>query len=191
MAGLQHTSPSKLYRPLVIANFFLIKIPPRLCLASPAITGRHRHPLHRQPPPSTSIPTQHQLHLPAIPTNLFSPVTIGSPDDDDDDDDDDDGQDPTASDDRLSDVRLDPGLPSAAMASSQVRSGALAHAGAKITKPRSRKVVKPLLKKLHSHSDRESLDLDRDWDDQPAPTTPSGPTTPTTAPRARPGPRAT
>lgn len=36
-----------------------------------------------------------------------------------------------------------------------------------ITKPRNRMVVKPLLKKLHSHSDRESLDLDRDWDHQP------------------------
>ncbi|PHH63312.1 hypothetical protein CDD81_6086 [Ophiocordyceps australis] len=49
------------------------------------------------------------------------------------------------------------------------------------SKPRTRPVVKPMLKKLHSHShslsrsislslsDRESLDLDRGWDDQPSP----------------------
>ncbi|PHH73997.1 hypothetical protein CDD82_5166 [Ophiocordyceps australis] len=52
---------------------------------------------------------------------------------------------------------------------------------AKASKPRTRPVVKPMLKKLHSHShslsrsislslsDRESLDLDRGWDDQPSP----------------------
>ncbi|KYK57445.1 hypothetical protein DCS_04454 [Drechmeria coniospora] len=51
------------------------------------------------------------------------------------------------------------------MASLQMHSG-----GSKITKSRNRTVVKPILKKLHSHhSDRESLDLDRGWDDQPSP----------------------
>ncbi|KJZ77365.1 hypothetical protein HIM_03089 [Hirsutella minnesotensis 3608] len=63
------------------------------------------------------------------------------------------------------------------MASLHVRPSALSHRGSssttpgsstsKLSKPRGRPVVKPLLKKLHSH-DRESLDLDRDWDDQPS-----------------------
>lgn len=57
------------------------------------------------------------------------------------------------------------------MASLQLRPGALGQRGGGSTsfsKPRGRIVVKPLLKKLHSHSDRESLDLDRGWDDQPS-----------------------
>ncbi|KAM4058550.1 hypothetical protein HRG_006488 [Hirsutella rhossiliensis] len=57
------------------------------------------------------------------------------------------------------------------MASLQLRPTTLGQRGggsAKLTKPRGRIVVKPLLKKLHSHSDRESLDLDRGWDDQPS-----------------------
>lgn len=57
------------------------------------------------------------------------------------------------------------------MTSLQLRPSTLGHQGggnAKLTKPRGRIVVKPLLKKLHSHSDRESLDLDRGWDDQPS-----------------------
>ncbi|KAJ4271474.1 hypothetical protein NW762_000177 [Fusarium torreyae] len=43
------------------------------------------------------------------------------------------------------------------------------HGHAKITKPRSRPAVKPILKKLqshHSHSEKNSLDLDRSWDEQ-------------------------
>jgi len=43
------------------------------------------------------------------------------------------------------------------------------HGHAKITKPRSRPAVKPILKKLqshHSHSEKNSLDLDRGWDEQ-------------------------
>ncbi|OAQ67007.1 hypothetical protein VFPPC_14417 [Pochonia chlamydosporia 170] len=57
------------------------------------------------------------------------------------------------------------------MTSMQVHSGTFGHSGGKISKSRSRTVVKPILKKLHSHhSDRESsLDLDRGWDDQPSP----------------------
>ncbi|KAJ6442880.1 MFS general substrate transporter [Purpureocillium lavendulum] len=58
------------------------------------------------------------------------------------------------------------------MASLQVHSSALGghHGPVKITKSRNRTVVKPILKKLQSHhSDRESLDLDRGWDDQPSP----------------------
>ncbi|KAH6609201.1 hypothetical protein Trco_002547 [Trichoderma cornu-damae] len=45
----------------------------------------------------------------------------------------------------------------------------------KLTKSRSRIVVKPILKRLHhvhSHSERNSLDLNRGWDDQPVATTP-------------------
>ncbi|KAM0259964.1 hypothetical protein ACHAQJ_003057 [Trichoderma viride] len=45
----------------------------------------------------------------------------------------------------------------------------------KLTKSRSRIVVKPILKRLHhvhSHSERNSLDLSRGWDDQPVATTP-------------------
>ncbi|KAF5009467.1 hypothetical protein FDECE_4312 [Fusarium decemcellulare] len=43
------------------------------------------------------------------------------------------------------------------------------HGHAKITKARSRQAVKPILKKLHSHhshSEKNSLDLDRGWDEQ-------------------------
>ncbi|KAH6900351.1 hypothetical protein B0T10DRAFT_25511 [Thelonectria olida] len=42
------------------------------------------------------------------------------------------------------------------------------HAHAKITKARSRQAVKPILKKLqpHSHSEKNSLDLNRGWDEQ-------------------------
>ncbi|KAF5680925.1 hypothetical protein FHETE_313 [Fusarium heterosporum] len=43
------------------------------------------------------------------------------------------------------------------------------HGHSKITKPRSRPAVKPILKKLqshHSHSEKNSLDLDRSWDEQ-------------------------
>ncbi|RDA90011.1 hypothetical protein CP533_0894 [Ophiocordyceps camponoti-saundersi (nom. inval.)] len=55
------------------------------------------------------------------------------------------------------------------MASLKMGSAAVdQRSGVKITKPRNRMVVKPLLKKLHSHSDRDSLDLDRDWDHQPS-----------------------
>ncbi|KAL9480175.1 hypothetical protein ACSS6W_004961 [Trichoderma asperelloides] len=46
----------------------------------------------------------------------------------------------------------------------------------KLTKSRSRIVVKPILKRLHHvhshHSERNSLDLSRGWDDQPVATTP-------------------
>ncbi|KAM0466884.1 hypothetical protein ACHAPV_000394 [Trichoderma viride] len=46
----------------------------------------------------------------------------------------------------------------------------------KLTKSRSRIVVKPILKRLHhvhsQHSERNSLDLNRGWDDQPVATTP-------------------
>lgn len=46
----------------------------------------------------------------------------------------------------------------------------------KLTKTRSRIVVKPILKRLHHvhshHSERNSLDLNRGWDDQPVATTP-------------------
>ncbi|QPG96161.1 hypothetical protein C2857_003384 [Epichloe festucae Fl1] len=56
------------------------------------------------------------------------------------------------------------------MASVKVHSGVFGHSTGKISKSRGRTVVKPILKKLHSHSDRESsLDLDRGWDDQPSP----------------------
>ncbi|KAL3958708.1 hypothetical protein ACCO45_006870 [Purpureocillium lilacinum] len=58
------------------------------------------------------------------------------------------------------------------MASLQMHSSALGgpHGPVKITKSRGRTAVKPILKKLQSHhSDRESLDLDRGWDDQPSP----------------------
>lgn len=37
---------------------------------------------------------------------------------------------------------------------------------AKITKTRNRPAVKPILKKLQSHSEKNSLDLDRGWEDQ-------------------------
>ncbi|KPM36772.1 hypothetical protein AK830_g9801 [Neonectria ditissima] len=42
------------------------------------------------------------------------------------------------------------------------------HGHAKITKARSRQAVKPILKKLqsHSHSEKNSLDLNRGWDEQ-------------------------
>lgn len=40
------------------------------------------------------------------------------------------------------------------------------HSHAKITKARSRQAVKPILKKLGSHSEKNSLDLDRSWEDQ-------------------------
>ncbi|KAJ4137483.1 hypothetical protein NW768_003070 [Fusarium equiseti] len=40
------------------------------------------------------------------------------------------------------------------------------HGHAKITKSRSRPAVKPILKKLQSHSEKNSLDLDRGWDEQ-------------------------
>ncbi|KAM5355388.1 hypothetical protein ACJ41O_002034 [Fusarium nematophilum] len=43
------------------------------------------------------------------------------------------------------------------------------HSHAKITKARSRQAVKPILKKLqshHSHSEKNSLDLNRGWDEQ-------------------------
>ncbi|KAF7549814.1 hypothetical protein G7Z17_g6130 [Cylindrodendrum hubeiense] len=42
------------------------------------------------------------------------------------------------------------------------------HGHAKITKARSRQAVKPILKKLqsHSHSEKNSLDLNRSWDEQ-------------------------
>ncbi|KAI1251332.1 hypothetical protein MGN70_005900 [Eutypa lata] len=36
----------------------------------------------------------------------------------------------------------------------------------KISKPRTNKVVKPILKKFQSHSEKNSLDLDRGWDEQ-------------------------
>ncbi|KAK2608442.1 hypothetical protein QQS21_003011 [Conoideocrella luteorostrata] len=57
------------------------------------------------------------------------------------------------------------------MAPAQVHSGGIGLSKGKISKQRSRTVVKPILKKFHSHSDRESssLDLDRGWDDQPSP----------------------
>ncbi|KFG78411.1 hypothetical protein MANI_012174 [Metarhizium anisopliae] len=62
------------------------------------------------------------------------------------------------------------------MASTQVHPGSFTHPGGKISKSRSRTVVKPILKKLHSHhSERESLDLDRGWDDQPSPGLAAGP----------------
>jgi hypothetical protein len=63
------------------------------------------------------------------------------------------------------------------MATAQVYSGSFGHSGGKISKSRGRTVVKPILKKLHSHhSDRESsLDLDRGWDDQPSPGFAAGP----------------
>lgn len=63
-----------------------------------------------------------------------------------------------------------------AMASLQTQqqpSGPSGHG--KLTKSRSRIVVKPILKRLHhvhSHSERNSLDLNRGWDDQPVATTP-------------------
>ncbi|KAM6485447.1 hypothetical protein H0G86_004250 [Trichoderma simmonsii] len=63
-----------------------------------------------------------------------------------------------------------------AMASSlqQTQPSGLSSHG-KLTKSRSRIVVKPILKRLHhvhSHSERNSLDLNRGWDDQPVATTP-------------------
>ncbi|KHN94247.1 uncharacterized protein MAM_07883 [Metarhizium album ARSEF 1941] len=64
------------------------------------------------------------------------------------------------------------------MASVQVHlhQGPFSHHGGKLSKSRSRTVVKPILRKLHSHhSDRESLDLDRGWDDQPSPSLAAGP----------------
>ncbi|TWU75242.1 hypothetical protein ED733_005774 [Metarhizium rileyi] len=62
------------------------------------------------------------------------------------------------------------------MASTQLHPGSFSHAGGKMSKSRSLTVVKPILKKLHSHhSDRESLDLDRGWDDQPSPGLAAGP----------------
>ncbi|KAL7817400.1 hypothetical protein V8C26DRAFT_434776 [Trichoderma gracile] len=60
------------------------------------------------------------------------------------------------------------------MASLQTQPSGLSGAG-KLTKSRSRIVVKPILKRLHhvhSHSERNSLDLNRGWDDQPVATTP-------------------
>jgi hypothetical protein len=36
----------------------------------------------------------------------------------------------------------------------------------KLTKSRNRPAVKPILKKLHSHTERHSLDLDRSWEEQ-------------------------
>ncbi|KAL7908614.1 hypothetical protein GGI35DRAFT_407572 [Trichoderma velutinum] len=61
-----------------------------------------------------------------------------------------------------------------AMASLQTQPSGLSSHG-KLTKSRSRIVVKPILKRLHhvhSHSERNSLDLNRGWDDQPVATTP-------------------
>ncbi|KAL7939469.1 hypothetical protein V8C35DRAFT_9244 [Trichoderma chlorosporum] len=61
-----------------------------------------------------------------------------------------------------------------AMASLQTQPSGLSSHG-KLTKSRSRIVVKPILKRLHhvhSHSERNSLDLSRGWDDQPVATTP-------------------
>ncbi|KAG9255923.1 uncharacterized protein F5Z01DRAFT_525010 [Emericellopsis atlantica] len=45
------------------------------------------------------------------------------------------------------------------------------HGGAKITKSRTRNSVKPMLRKLHSssYSEKNSLDLDRGWDEQLSP----------------------
>ncbi|CAM1504489.1 Fc.00g020800.m01.CDS01 [Cosmosporella sp. VM-42] len=40
------------------------------------------------------------------------------------------------------------------------------HGHTKITKSRSRQAVKPILKKLQSHSEKNSLDLDRGWEEQ-------------------------
>ncbi|UKZ75554.1 hypothetical protein TrVFT333_003241 [Trichoderma virens FT-333] len=60
------------------------------------------------------------------------------------------------------------------MASLQTQPSGLSSHG-KLTKSRSRIVVKPILKRLHhvhSHSERNSLDLNRGWDDQPVATTP-------------------
>ncbi|KAL7943088.1 hypothetical protein V8C42DRAFT_113168 [Trichoderma barbatum] len=61
-----------------------------------------------------------------------------------------------------------------AMASLQTQPSGLSSHG-KLAKSRSRIVVKPILKRLHhvhSHSERNSLDLNRGWDDQPVATTP-------------------
>ncbi|KAG6244124.1 hypothetical protein E4U25_003708 [Claviceps purpurea] len=57
------------------------------------------------------------------------------------------------------------------MASAKVHLSLFNHPpSGKLAKPRGRNGVKPILKKLHSHSDRgSSLDLDRGWDDQPSP----------------------
>ncbi|KAG5999170.1 hypothetical protein E4U43_002250 [Claviceps pusilla] len=56
------------------------------------------------------------------------------------------------------------------MASVKTHSGVFSHPSGKLSKSRSRTVVKPILRKLHSHTDRgSSLDLDRGWDDQPSP----------------------
>jgi hypothetical protein len=51
------------------------------------------------------------------------------------------------------------------MASYQSRSEMMASGPNKITKSRSKAVVKPILKKL-SHSEKNSLDLDRGWEEQ-------------------------
>ncbi|KAG6017341.1 hypothetical protein E4U41_004234 [Claviceps citrina] len=62
------------------------------------------------------------------------------------------------------------------MASVQAQSGVFGYAMPKLPRSRSRIVVKPILKKLHSHTDRaSSLDLDRGWDDQPSPGFAAGP----------------
>lgn len=55
------------------------------------------------------------------------------------------------------------------MAATSSQTHGLGHQG-KITKSRARGTVKPILKKLHSsHSEKNSLDLDRGWDDQQSP----------------------
>ncbi|KAG6010469.1 hypothetical protein E4U21_006471 [Claviceps maximensis] len=62
------------------------------------------------------------------------------------------------------------------MASVKAHSGVFNHSTGKLSKSRSRIVVKPILRKLHSHTDRgSSLDLDRGWDDQPSPGFAAGP----------------
>ncbi|KAG5984471.1 hypothetical protein E4U55_004594 [Claviceps digitariae] len=62
------------------------------------------------------------------------------------------------------------------MASVKAHSGVFSHPAGKLSKSRSRTVVKPILRKLHSHTDRgSSLDLDRGWDDQPSPGFAAGP----------------
>lgn len=58
------------------------------------------------------------------------------------------------------------------MVSTQLHSGVFGHSTGKTSKSRSRTVVKPILKKLHSQD--SSLDLDRGWDDQPSPCFPAG-----------------
>ena len=56
------------------------------------------------------------------------------------------------------------------MAATSFQTHGLGHQG-KMTKSRARTTVKPILKKLHhsSHSEKNSLDLDRGWDDQQSP----------------------